>query len=282
MQTFEPLSLYLCSKCGSILKEANVNIEISRVNKDCPNCSALLSGYLKRQAKNVETNLSSAPKFQTAFDLARFKFDIKKIDAFMPLANTGSLCIIGYNANLLLTRLCLRALMPANHSGLDSPYVIVVNAGNSSDFYQTVNFIKQYGMNLHETLDRIIISRTFTIYQLKSLLLRELPKVIQKYQSSLVIVPGLLDLFDDPNIKKKEAKRVITSTMQLIGSTSNKLFVIATTNEGKYSSLILPTFEKRIILAKGATTNLNVDLYNQGRKESVTLTERELKIVRTR
>jgi hypothetical protein len=59
-------------------------------------------------------------------------------------------------------------------------------------------------MNLRNTLDRIVVSRTFTIYQLKSLLQRELSKLIENYQADIVLVPGLLDLFDDPNIKKKQ------------------------------------------------------------------------------
>jgi hypothetical protein len=198
----------------------------------------------------------------------------------MPLASTGSLCISGYSSNLLLTRLCVRSLLPANYGGLGSPFVSVVDAGNRSDFYQTVNFVKQYGLHLRNTLDRIIVSRTFTIYQLKSVLLRELPKVIEKYQPSVIIVPGLLDLFEDPNIKKKEAKLVIARIMKAINDIANKLLVIATTNESEYSDLILPSFEKRIALTSGTQGRLNAKLYNQGRSESITLTERELKIVR--
>jgi hypothetical protein len=283
MQTFGPLSQYLCSKCGSILKETSREIEISTVNEDCPNCGTSLANNLKRRIANTITNnAKTAPKFQVAFDLVRFKFDIKKIDAFMPLASTGSLCISGYSANLLLTRLCVRALMPANYGGLGSPFVIVIDAGNRSDFYQTVNFIKQYGLRLNNALDRIIVSRTFTIYQLKSLLLRELPKVIEKYRPRIVIVPGLLDLFDDPNIKKRDAKRVIERIMRSLNDTASKMLVIATTNESKYSNLALPSFEKRIMLTSDAHSKLIAKLYNQGRSENIILTERELKIVRAK
>lgn len=63
----------------------------------------------------------------------------------------------------------MRALLPARFGGLGSPYVIVVDAGNKSDFYQTVNFARQYGLDLNSTLDRIIVSRTFTILPAKEL-----------------------------------------------------------------------------------------------------------------
>lgn len=279
MQSFSPLSQYLCNKCGSIIKETDVQIEISTVTEDCPNCGALLANTLTKQRKR-EIELTSLPRFQTAFDLTKFKIDIDKISKFMPLSTTGSLCLVGQSANLLLTRLCVRSLLPAKYGGLGSPFAIVVDAGNKSDFYQTVNFVKQYGMNLTNTLDRIIVSRTFTIYQLKSLLLRELPKVIRQYQPNIVIVPGLLDLFEDPNIKRKEAKKVIARIMQLLKSLADKLLVLASLQSTKYSELVMPSFDKRIELANANHGRLTVELYSNGKNATVSLTQKELTLVR--
>lgn len=277
MQNFSPLSQYLCAKCGSILKETNANIEISAITEECPNCGAFLANTLtKRNNRQVETAL---PKFQTAYDLTQFKIDIEKINKFMPLSNTGALAIIGSNANLLLTRLYVRALLPAKYGRLGSQNVVIIDAGNKSDFYQTVDFVKQYGLSLKSALDRIIVSRTFTIYQLRSLLVRELPKVAQTYQSAVVFVPGLLDLFDDPNIKKKEAKRIIERIMSLINQASSKILVVASFQDGKYSSLVKPSFNKRIALSIANNGRLAIDLYNEGKKASVTITQKELTIV---
>jgi hypothetical protein len=149
-----------------VLKETDAEIEIEAVVEDCPNCGADLASNLKRRAETAVT--LSLPKLQTAYDLTRLKIDIEKLAKVMPLSSTGSLCISGYNTNLLLTRLCIRALLPANHGGLDSPHVIVVDAGNKSDFYLAVNFARRYGLDLRNVFDRIIVSRTFTIHQLKN------------------------------------------------------------------------------------------------------------------
>jgi hypothetical protein len=280
MQRFSPLSQYVCSKCGSVF-DTDRQVDVSVVIEDCPTCGAFLANTLTK--RNVATELEpTQPKFQTAYDLTRFKIDIEKISKFMPLASTGSLCIAGYNANLLLTRLCVRALLPANYGGLDSPHVIIVDAGNKSDFYQTVNFVKQYGLNLKSALDRIIVSRTFTIYQLKSLLLREVPKITQKYQASIVIIPGLLDLFDDPNINKREAKKVIARIMNLINDLSNKMLVIASFQESEYAELVMPNFDKRIILNGEDRNRLNVELYNGERTAKIALLQRELKLVQAK
>jgi hypothetical protein len=278
MQSFGPLSQYLCAACGSILKETSIDIETSLV-EDCPKCGAFLANALKKRYIELEAAIS-LPKFQSAYDLTKFKIDIEKISKLMPLSSTGSLCIAGHKANLLLTRLCVRALLPARFGGLDSPYVIIVDAGNKSDFYQTVNFCKQYGLNLKSALDRIIVSRTFTIHQLKSLLQRELPKVVQKYSAGVVIVPGLLDLFDDPNIKKKEAKKVILRIMHLIKDVSDRLLIIASLQESKYADLVMPSFDKRIELSNLKYGKLNVELYNAGKTATILLTNRELTVAR--
>jgi len=298
MPFFGPLSQYLCSKCGSILKVTANEIEISTVTEDCPNCGASLASTLQRLNAKTET---MPLKFTTAFDLldssqseltstcspkgrkvVQFKSGIKAIDNFMSLGSTGAFAITGYNANLLLTRLCVRSLLPAKYGGLGSQFAIVVDAGNKSDFYQTVNFIKQHGLHLRKTLDRIIVSRTFTIYQLKTLLQKQLPQVIEKYMPGVLIVPGLLDLFEDTNIKKREAKRVIDRIMKTINEIASKLLVITTVNESKYNDLVLPSFTKQIRLASTDRNKVSLALYNEGRKANVTLTQKEMTIARDR
>jgi hypothetical protein len=269
-----PLSQYLCSKCGSILCETATDIEISSVKEECPTCGTMLAQSLTKRSN--EQKVLQRPKLQTAYDLLRFSFDIEKLDSVMRLGSAGSLCIVGHNANLILSRLCVRALMPTRFGGLDSPHVMIVDAGNKSDLYQTVSFIRQYHMNVDNTLDRIIVNRPFTIHQLKRLITTQISKDVQQYQLKVIIIPGLLDLFADPNIKKKEAKRVIERIMKTIQSLSEGVLVVASIQDGKYSSLVLPGFDKRLVILKAENNRLSIAL---NKKSSITLTERELKIV---
>ncbi|HEX9677703.1 hypothetical protein [Nitrososphaera sp.] len=279
MQRFEPLSQYLCSNCGSILKETDAQIDASSIVEDCPECGTSLRSCLTRRQPTAIRERALPPlKLQTAYDLTRFRLDIEKLSPLLSLATTGSLCISGYRSNLLLTRLCVRALLPTNHGGLDSPYVVIVDAGNKSDFYQTVDFIRQYGLNIRKALDRIIVSRTFTIYQLRSLL-RELPKVAQRYQARAVVIPGLLDLFDDPNIKRKEAERVVGRISKSIAEISNRLLVITSLQDGKYTGLVTPSFRQRIEMRKARYGRVSAELYNQRERNHVSLTEDELKSI---
>ena len=279
MLGFGPLSQYVCAKCGAVLKETNADLNIATITEDCPNCGASLANSLKRRLQLDSKINQSPPKLQTAYDLTSFRLDIEKLTKVLPLSTTGSICIMGDSANLLLVRLCVRALLPANHGGLDSPNVIIVDAGNKSDYYQTVKFVRQYGLDLHSTLDRIIVSRTFTIHQLKSLIQRDLPKAVQRYQARAVIVPGLLELFDDPNIKKKEAKRVIERVTKTLNDISGKLLVIASLQKGHYDDLILPHFDKRITLSGAGRGKFTADVYSEKSNAIVSLTEKELKII---
>ncbi len=97
----------------------------------------------------------------------------------------------------------------------------MIDAGNKSDIYQTVNFARQYGMDFRKVLDRIIVTRTFTIHQVKSIILSsELTKTIQRHQARTVVIPGLLDLFDDTNINQKEASRIIGRIVKSLDITS--------------------------------------------------------------
>ena len=80
----------------------------------------MLSESLIRRSLRPEAEIS-APKIQTADTLLlkKLRFDIPKIDSFVRLAATDLCCISGYGANLLLTRLCVRSLLPERYGGLN-------------------------------------------------------------------------------------------------------------------------------------------------------------------
>jgi len=82
-----------------------------------------------------------------------------------------------------MTRLSIRALLSKMQGGVGSPFVITIDAGNSLDFYQYANFARQYCLGIKEILQRIIVSRAFTIYQLVDLVINELPEIIKQFDT---------------------------------------------------------------------------------------------------
>lgn len=247
------------------------------MREECPSCGSMLADSLKR--RTIKPRLE-VPQFQTADTLLKFRFDIPKIDAFLGLAGTDLCCITGHDANLILTRLCVRALLPTRYGGLNSPYVMIADTGNRTDVYQTINFARQYGMNKEKAADRILITRAFTVSQVLKLLAVEVPRITQKYQVNCVIIPGLLNTInEEPSMRVKEAKREIGRIMKAVQEISRRVLVITSIEEGKYTKWVLPDFNKYIHLTNEKRYGLKAELYNHGHVKNISLIVRDLKII---
>ena len=114
----------------------------------------------------------------------------KRLDHDVLLGYDGCVQIFGHQL-----RLCIRALLSERHGGFGSSYVIIIDAGNSSDIYSSVSLARQYGLDLKDTLKRIVVSRPFTIYQLANLVTSELPKAVQKFDTKTIIISDMLRMF---------------------------------------------------------------------------------------
>jgi DNA-directed RNA polymerase subunit RPC12/RpoP len=278
---------YLCSTCGSVLKETTEYIEIRSLKEECPSCGSILAESLIRRTLRPEAKISRPPKIQTAdtlLQLNKLRFDIPAIDSFIELTAKDLCSISGYGANVLLTRLCVRSLLPERYGGLNSPYVMVADAGNRTDVYGVVNFARQYGMSKKNAAERILVVRAFTVYQVRRLISVELPEIVQKYQVRSVIVPGLLNVFDeDPNMRMKDVKKETSRIIEAINELSTRVLVVTSVQQGggsTHSEAVLRAFKKRInLLRKDKYSTLKAEIYNRGDSKVVNLTEKELKIV---
>jgi len=271
------ISQYQCSKCGSVLKETSEYIEIHALREECPGCGSILADTL--QMRSIKPRLD-LPQFQTADTLLKFRFGISKVDSFLGLASTDLCCINGYKANLILTRLCVRALLQTRHGGLSSPYVMIADTGNHTDVYSAINIARQYGMNKEKTAERILVTRAFTVSQVRKLLSVEVPRIIQQYQVNCVVVPGLLNTIDEEQtMRTKEAKREIGRIMKALHELSHRILVITSIQEGKYTKWVLREFTKRIDLTNAKHGRIDAELYNQGARKTISLTTREIAII---
>jgi hypothetical protein len=143
------------------------------------------------------------------------------------LLSNDTICLLGNSkmTNLLLTKIAVHCLMPKKHGGLRSSRVFILDAGNCTDVYQFVDFMKQYGLNVKKNLKKIMISRMFTIYQLTHFLKYELPKTVYDYDINILIIPDLLGMF------LQEAEMDINEITFLLTEIINNLMKI--TQEGK-------------------------------------------------
>ncbi len=307
---------YLCGKCGTILKELDSSINnISTNSEECPICRSLLSSTLIKRNYDERTHLFSQSsrrqesllKFRTAYELNykgdTLDFGIEKLDYLVNFSNDDRVCVVGNKkyTNMIVTRLCIRALMSKRVGGFDAPNIIIIDGGNSLDFYLFVNFARQYGLDTKSILQQIIVSRAFTVYQLTDLIITELPKIIQHYNSNMVVISNFLEMFlREPRLDINETEYLIREIKHSLTKTKilQNVLIMMSWNYNvqqfcRYNNILSSIFEKRIeIIDKNKNKNKNktglVELFistynnctNKGIKRSqILLEEQDLKTV---
>jgi hypothetical protein len=125
-------------------------------------------------------------------------------------------------------------LLPKRYGGFgNSSMAFILDAGNSTDVYQFIEFIRRYGMNIKSTLNRIMISRAFTIYQLTNFIVNEIPSLIKKHSINLIAIPDLLKMFlQNPETDIEEISyifKVIEKAFRKISRKRNILLVTSVT-----------------------------------------------------
>jgi hypothetical protein len=265
---------FFCSKCSTVLKEAASPDRPFNICEECPACGSPLSETLQAQPKNRR----SGPRisFQTAHEInACLGLGIKEVDSFLALRPGDRLCVAGDCANLLVSRLCVRAFMPIKQGGLGAGSVLIADAGNSSDVYRCASFARQLGLEIPRVLRGIVVSRAFTIHQLAALVAYELPKAMREFNSKLVVISDLLRMFtEDPQVSRKEAEYLIGEIMQSVRKMDGALLVMSLRGSSPHDSQILPSFAKRVEITK--TKQLNITLHNGCESKRVSMPEKGL------
>lgn len=191
-------------------------------------------------AKLIEEKLESHVlipklKLRTAYDyLSGFSFTISgNCTKTLELLGSDSVCLFGEStfANILLSKLAVHSLKPKKYGGLKNSKIFILDAGNSTDVYQLVNFMKQYGLNIKKTMRRIMICRVFTVYQLTHFLKYELLNTVLKYGTNIVVIPDLLSMFiQQPETDVDEVGFLIREIIEVLKTISSKGKVLLLTS----------------------------------------------------
>ena len=183
--------MFFITYCNALLTETDKSIDLVHSSTECPKCGVLLLKNLKRALTSQQYSSDPAPSllFHTA---SRLRFGVEKIDSILTFGIGEHICLVGNHSKILIERLCINALLSERHGGFGSSNVIIIEAGNSSDIYNYVNFARQCGLDIKDTLKRIIVSRPFTIYQLANLITCELPNVVRKFETKIIFISDIL------------------------------------------------------------------------------------------
>ena len=180
-----------------------------------------MSKLIEEKLETDVHNETENRKLKTAYDyLNQISFTVDGTsNKTIELLSTDAICLLGNSrmTNLMLTKIAVHCLMPKKYGGLRSSRVFVLDAGNCTDVYQFVDFMKQYGLNIKKNLKKIMISRVFTVYQLTHFLKYELIKTIYNYRINIVIIPDLLAMFlQEAEIDIDEVQFLVTEIADIL------------------------------------------------------------------
>jgi len=148
---------------------------------------------------------------------------IPKIDEALPGFKGGDFAVFFGNpvCRWLSFLLSVRSQLPLNKGGLNSK-VVYIDGGNTFDPYAVSAIAQEHGLEPRAVLDRIMISRAFTAYQLTALIFEKLEKALKRYRSKLVIVSDITGLFLDRDMPKKEGRDIFIKMAQYLSELASR------------------------------------------------------------
>lgn len=84
-----------------------------------------------------------------------------------------------------------------------------IEAANVFDLYAVTEAAKRWGIDPHPLLNRLFISRTFTVHQLETLCAERLGPDLARHPGALAVLSDPLALFRDEDVPEAEARRVL-------------------------------------------------------------------------
>jgi hypothetical protein len=158
-----------------------------------------------------------------------FPLNLRGLKDVFPGFSLGDFAVLQGSVLSLTSLLCVKAQLPTQLGGLQSS-VIFIDGGNTFRLYQIAQFAQIHLLNPKQILDKIFISRTFTAYQLTSLITYQLKEAIKKYGAKLVLISDIAGFFLDKDIPEYEAQRIFSQVTTYLSNFAreNNVIIIVT------------------------------------------------------
>jgi hypothetical protein len=179
---------------------------------------------------------------------------IPKLDEAFPGFHRGKFAVlVGRPLCMMLPfLLSVRCQLSFRKRGLNSR-VVFVDGGNTFDPYAVSAIAQEFGLEPKSVLEKILVSRAFTAYQLTALVFEKLEKALKKYRAKLVVISDITGLFLDRDVPRIEGRDIFMKMTQHLSDLASKrrAVVIASHLPRPYSSRNL--FLESVFLARTNT-----------------------------
>jgi hypothetical protein len=104
----------------------------------------------------------------------------------------------------------------AARAALGGQRVLYLDGANAFDPYIPTRMAREAGLDPRPVLNRLFVSRAFTCHQFETLVADRLEGAIRGYRPGLVVISGWGHLFHDENVPRREAMRLLESTVAAV------------------------------------------------------------------
>jgi hypothetical protein len=220
--------IYQCGYCFQILfvsKSEVPQVTQTALKKTCPGCGLPISRSLtcKSVRASFETSFWSHPafdlekrtertypvKFTSAYSLLGLSSGVTFVDNLIGNLRSDTIALI--EGSRIPTRIaetyCVRTQLHKEFGGLGGN-ALFLDGGNSFDVYLFSSIARDYEFDLDRALERIVVSRAFTPYELLQLVSKESREVFEAYHPRLLVVSDIFNLLTQ-DIEEDEGIRIM-------------------------------------------------------------------------
>jgi hypothetical protein len=141
-------------------------------------------------------------------------------------AQGGLVLLYGDHAVLAYS---LRAVASLLASG---QHVVFIDSANAFNPFLIAEVATRWGRRPEELLNRIHVSRTFTVHQLEALITERLSDALKTYASRVLVASGFLDNLYEEDVEPREAWRVFrkaTAHLRAIADSGSLVLMVCST-----------------------------------------------------
>ncbi len=161
----------------------------------------------------------------------QFTFRVPEIDGIFPGFKSGDFAVVygPQSVTSLMSKLCVRAQLPAHLGGLESNVVFIdcANSSSLSNIFQAAELLQ---LDPKVALGRVINMRAYTAYRLTSLIMEKLEETVETSGAKLVVISDIVCSFLNDNVDDQEAKAVYSQMMGYLANFArrHRIIIIAT------------------------------------------------------